>query len=224
MCNLYTIRTGLLAIADMVADLLDMPLLFPPGVTAATSNLVIPSMVYPRRQGLVLRPANPDEPLAGLEPVVMHWNLTPFHHRGSLKDWKFSTSNCRSETMESAPSFRDAYKRRRCIIPASGIMEWTGPKGSKTAHAISRADGTLMFLAGLWERCRVEGDEVATYTMVMMATAPGEDIHPFHDRQPVMLDRDRARIWLDLSANGREAIAAPPPGTLVADPPEPVAA
>jgi len=204
--------------------MLDAPLLFPPGVTAETSNMEIPELVYPRRRGLVLRPPNALEPLAGMEPVVMHWNLTPFFHKGSLKDWKASTNNCRSETMDTSPAFREAYKRRRCLIPASSIVEWSGPTGRKTKHFISRADGDLMILAGLWDRCLIEGDEIKTYTMVMMDTSPGQDMHPFHKRQPIMLDAGRAKIWLDLTANGRDAIAAPPPGTLVADPPEPVAA
>lgn len=224
MCNLYKIVAGFQAIAALLGEMLKYPLLFPQGVTAETTNMQIPSLIYPRRQGLVLRPADPAEPQIGLEPVIMHWNLTPFFHKGSLKEWKASTNNCRSETMDTSPAFRDAYRRRRCIIPASNIVEWSGPKGTKTEHAISRADGKLMWLAGLWDRCRIEGEEVESYTMVMQEALPGHDMHRFHNRQPSILDAETARIWLDLSADGRHAIRPPAPGTLVADPPEPLAA
>ena len=224
MCNAYNLKATQAAIAEAVERSLGLALVFPPGVTAATSNLPVPQAVFPRRDGLILRPVHPDRPRDGLEPLVAHWNLTPFFHRGPLKAWKASSNNCRWETMDVSPAFRDAFRRRRCLIPATSITEWTGPKGSKTAHAIGRADGQPMFLAGLWDRCRIEEAEVESYTMVMMDTAPGQDMHPFHSRQPVFLDAARAGIWLDLTATARDAIAAPPPGPLLADPPTPAAA
>lgn len=74
-------------------------LVLPPGVTPETSNLAVPRSVYPRRDGLILRPVDAAAPGAGLEPTVAHWNLTPFFHKGPLKAWKASTNNARSETM-----------------------------------------------------------------------------------------------------------------------------
>ena len=53
-------------------------------------------------------------------------------NKGGLKAWKASTNNARSETMATSPAFREAYRRRRCIIPVTSFTEWTGPKGSKT--------------------------------------------------------------------------------------------
>jgi putative SOS response-associated peptidase YedK len=223
MCNAYNLKTNLTMIAEAAERGLGLPLVFPDGVTAQTSNLPIPQSVYPRRDGLILRPHDPAEPGKGLEAAVAYWNLTPFFHKGGLKAWKASTNNARSETMATSPAFRDAYKRRRCIIPVTSFTEWTGPKGSKTAHAISRADGGLVFLAGLWERCPTEDGLAESYTMPMIDAVEGDDVAPFHNRQPVMLDAGSAALWLDLGADPRPMLRAPPAGTLVADPPNPVA-
>jgi putative SOS response-associated peptidase YedK len=223
MCNAYNLKTRLAAIGEAAARDLGLAIVFPPGVTAETSNLAVPEAVYPRRDGLILRPADPADYRQGLEPALAHWGLVPFFHRGPLKAWKASTNNARSETMATSPAFREAYKRRRCIIPATSFTEWTGPKGSKTAHAISRADGGLLFLAGLWDRCATDLGPAESYTMPMIEAVAGDDVAPFHNRQPVVLDARRAALWLDLAADPVPIMRAMPPGTLIADPPDPVA-
>ena len=226
MCNAYNLKVRMAAIGEAVERQLGLPMLFPPGVTAETSNTPVPQAVYPRRDGLILRAADANAPLNGLEAAVAHWNLTPFFHKGPLKAWKASTNNCRSETMATSPAFRDAFKRRRCLIPATSFTEWTGPTGKKTAHAISRADGGLLFLAGLWERCLIEGEETQSYTMVMQAADKdaGHFMSRFHTRQPIVLGAETAVLWLDVGADAAAVLNAPPEGALVADPPEPVAA
>lgn len=214
MCNAYTLRADLNAIARATRDQLGLPLV-------NLTNAAVPERVFPRRDGLILRPRDAARPASGLEPVVAHWNLTPAFHRGPLKAWKASTNNARSETMATSPAFRAAVKARRCLIPATSFTEWTGPTGGKTAHAISRADGGLLFLAGLWERAHPPDGPADTYTMVMIDADGDDDVAPFHNRQPVVLDADRAATWLDLTADDAPVLTAPPPGTLVADPPEP---
>ncbi len=180
------------------------------------TNEPIPEVVFPRRGGLALRPAD-----GGLEPFVAHWNLTPFFHRGDFKAWKASTNNCRSETMATSPAFREAVKKRRAIIPMTSYVEWTGPKGSKTEHDIS-SPGGMLFAAGLWENA----DAGPSYTMVMMDAA-GEASR-FHDRMPILLDAETARTWLDTSAPWEmvkdEMLAASVRVPLSANPPEPVMA
>lgn len=223
MCNAYTLKTNLADLAAAVERQLGFALVLAPGVTPLTSNLAIPQSLYPRRDGLILRPVDPAAPSAGLEPVVAHWNLTPFFHKGPLKAWKASTNNARSETMATSPAFRDAYKRRRCVVPASHFTEWTGPTGSKTAHAISRADGGLLFFAGLWDRRLIDDAAVESYTLPMIPAVDSDDVAPFHNRQPVVLDAERAGRWLDLDADQAEVLRAPPRETLVADPRSPAA-
>lgn len=223
MCNAYNVRTRMAAIGEAARAQRIYDLRFPQGITAETSNMAIPEAVFPRQDGLILRPVNRDDPSEGLEPTLAHWNLTPFFHKGPLKAWKASCNNARAEDMASKPSFRDAYKRRRCIIPATTYSEWTGPKGKMTKHYIGRADGGLLFFAGLWDTCRPEGEPVDSYTMVMIDALPGDDAARFHNRQPVLLDADSASIWLDLTADPAPILVGPPTGTYAADPPEPAA-
>jgi putative SOS response-associated peptidase YedK len=223
MCNAYNLKTRMAAIGEAAARDLGLALVFAPGVTSETSNLAVPEAVYPRRDGLILRPTVPADYLQGLEPIVAHWGLVPFFHKGLLKTWKASTNNARSETMATSPAFRDAYKRRRCIIPATSFTEWSGPRGSKTAHAITRADGGLLFLAGLWDRCTTDLGPAESYTMPMIEAVEGDDLAPFHNRQPIVLDAGRAALWLDLAADPTPILSAMPPGTLKAYPPNPAA-
>lgn len=226
MCNLYTLDDRTIAHwAEAFETYFGEPLLLSAGASTLSNQPWAPTM-YPKYQGLFIRPVDAADPHggAGYAPAVGRWGVVPFFHKGPAKAWKFPTNNCRSEDMHAKPSFRDALKSRRCLVPANAICEWTGPTGRKTRHTISRADGAPLFIAGLWADHTHEGEHTQSYTMVMMETAPGDDMHPFHNRQPVILDRPAARAWLDPKADYRDVLRAPPPGTLRADPPEPAAA
>ncbi|WP_309090785.1 SOS response-associated peptidase family protein [Phenylobacterium sp.] len=218
MCNLYTLDPALTDLAAAFERFLGLELKLSAGPDTL-SNQPWAKVVYPKYQGLFARPLDPGDPAQGLEPVVGRWGIVPFFHKGPAKAWKFPTNNCRSEDMAAKPSFRDCVKQRRCIIPASAICEWTGPQGSKTKHLITRADGAPHFLAGLWASHTWEGEETVSYTMVMQATAEGDDMHAFHNRQPVFLDREGAMTWLTCGADYAGLLKGPPGGTLVADPP-----
>jgi putative SOS response-associated peptidase YedK len=82
----------------------------------------------------------------------------------------------------------------------------------------------MLFFAGLWENYVGADAPAVTYTMVMIQAEPGDDVAPFHFRQPIVLDAAMAHIWLDLTADTDRVLQAPPPGTLIADPPQPAAA
>ena len=223
MCNLYTIKSTLADLVTAFDAELGLTLELAAGPDTL-SNRPWATTVYPKYDGLFVRPVEARNPAGGLEPVVGRWGVVPFFHKGPVKAWKFPTNNARSEEMHTKPSFRDCVKTRRCLIPATHICEWSGPKGSKTRHAIGRADGQPLFLAGLWASHAWEGERTESYTMVMMDTAPGDDLHPFHNRQPVVLDRDTARTWLDCRADYAPILRAGTPGALRADPPQPVPA
>jgi len=218
MCNAYNLKTRLFGIGEATRTQLGRDLALPDGVTAETSNLPIPEALYPKKDGLFLRPVE-----VGLEPVIGRWGLVPFNHRGSLKAVKFPCNNARSETMATKWPFKEATARRRCVIPMTAFTEWTGPVGSKTRHNITAADGGMLFAAGLWEDSNPEEGPLISYTMVMTGTVPGDDMQPFHDRQPVLLDANRAATWLDLGVDYAPILNALPPGSLTFDPPEPVA-
>lgn len=106
--------------------------------------------------------------------------------------------NARAEGIESKPSFRAAFRARRCIVPASGFYEWqkrgTGPK---TPHLIRRRDGEPMGFAGLWEtwQDRETGEEITSCTIV--TCAPNELMAELHNRMPVILDPADYDAWLD---------------------------
>jgi putative SOS response-associated peptidase YedK len=124
--------------------------------------------------------------------------------------------------LDAGLSFRDALKSKRCIVPVSGFCEYTGPKGGMTKHTITRAGGGPLFLAGLWASHTWEDERTESYTMLMMEAEPGDDMRPFHTRQPIVLDRNSARTWLDLAAPYQPILKPGQPGSLAIDPPEPV--
>jgi len=92
--------------------------------------------------------------------------------------------------------YREPFKTRRCIVPATGYIEFTGPKGDKTAHLFTRNDGQPIALAGLWDRwtSKDKSERKETYTIV--TTAPSEFAAQFHDRMPCVLELRDVDQWL----------------------------
>jgi len=129
------------------------------------------------------------------ELVAMRWGLVPMWWQKALKSVP-ATFNARAEGIETRPMFRDAYKRRRCIIPASGFYEWTGSKNDKTPHLFSAADGSpILALAGLWDRWRnPEGEDVLSCTIIVSGASAW--MAPYHDRMPVLLREADFKTWL----------------------------
>jgi putative SOS response-associated peptidase YedK len=94
------------------------------------------------------------------------------------------------------PSFRQAFRSRRCIIPASGFYEWHHTGNKKTPHYIRLRDGNVMSLAGLWEKWKApHGEDLETCTI--LTTAANGLVRKFHDRMPVILHSEEFGIWLD---------------------------
>ena len=94
--------------------------------------------------------------------------------------------------------FRDAFKKRRCIIPASGFYEWTGEKGHKTPHLFTAGDGSpVLAFAGLWDHWHdpESADEVLSATIIVSSASTW--MAPFHDRMPVLLGATDFDGWLD---------------------------
>jgi putative SOS response-associated peptidase YedK len=97
--------------------------------------------------------------------VRTRWWLVPFWHKGALKDFQLTTFNARSETVASAATFREAFKRRRCLVPASCWYEWTGPKGSKAKWRFTPRGEPWLCFAGIWDRCvTADAGEVESFT------------------------------------------------------------
>ncbi|MCJ8142985.1 SOS response-associated peptidase [Ancylobacter sp. A5.8] len=114
------------------------------------------------------------------------WWLVPGWWSKTLREVP-ATFNARAEGIEAKPMFRDAWKRRRCIIPASGFFEWSGPKAARLPWYISAADGGLLGMAGLHDTWtdRETGDEVQSCTIITCAA--NAFMSEIHDRMPVFL-------------------------------------
>lgn len=126
------------------------------------------------------------------------WGLIP----GWAKDEKIGiqTINARAETADVRPAFRNAFRHRRCLVPADGFYEWKQitPK-KKQPYFIHRKDAAPIAFAGLWERWRrpddPEREEIETYT-ILTVTA-NDLLRPLHDRMPAIIGPEDFEAWLD---------------------------
>jgi putative SOS response-associated peptidase YedK len=136
----------------------------------------------------------------GVELAMLRWWLLPYWYRGTLKEFKSPTFNARAETVRTLRSFKDAFAKRRCLVPVDAWTEWTGPPKQKTKWSIRpRGDEPICF-AGLWDRAKTsDAGEVESYTLVTQATNP--PLLAYHPRSPVVLRRAEWETWLDLDAN-----------------------
>lgn len=130
------------------------------------------------------------------ELVPMRWGLVPYWWKKPLKQVP-ATFNARAETVASTPMFRDAFKRHRCIVPASGYYEWLKRPDGKQPYFISAADGGVLSFAGLWDRWKnPETDElVASCTIIV--TDANALTRGIHNRMLVVLDDANVRPWLN---------------------------
>ncbi len=126
----------------------------------------------------------------------LRWGLIPFW----AKDAKIGARliNARAETVDSKPSFRSAFKSRRCLIPANGWFEWVREGGGKSPRFLSMADGSTASFAALWERWGGDGDAIESFTIITTEAAP--DLAHVHARQPAIVDPSRFDDWLDPDA------------------------
>lgn len=126
----------------------------------------------------------------------LRWGLVPFWSK-SLADGS-KMINARSETVDTKPAFRAAFKSRRCIVPASGFYEWEAIEGSKIKQPwhITPTAAPLLAFAGLWESWNSSGGETIE-TCTILTTSANQFMAEIHDRMPVILDEDDFGIWLD---------------------------
>jgi putative SOS response-associated peptidase YedK len=131
--------------------------------------------------------------------VPMRWGLVPAWWKKALKDLP-ATFNARAETVADKPMFRDAFRRRRCIIPASGYYEWRtareGRQPGKQPYYISAASGGVLSFAGLWDRWAnpQTGEPLTSCTIIV--TEANAFTRAIHDRMPVLLEPAGFAAWL----------------------------
>lgn len=139
----------------------------------------------------------------GREFVHLKWGLIPSWAKDASMGARLI--NARSETVTEKPSFREAFKRRRAIIPADGIYEWQRAEDKKQPYFIRMRDGSPFGFAGLWDRWRNEEDEIIESCSIL-TTAANEIFRPVHERMPVVLNPESYGEWLDTDERGVEAL------------------
>ena len=214
MCNRYRNRLGWTDYSEDFSQL-KIPLKFD---RDRIPNLEPRDDIRPTNRAPVFRPVDPANPAAGVELAQMRWGLVPFFSKEISR--KFLCTNARSETVATTASYREPFRRRRCLVPADGYYEWTGEKGAKTKWLFTRTDGQWMAFPGLWDTWNSPDGPLESFTM--LTCAPGPDCANYHDRQPVVLEREHWATWLDLEADIAPLLKGSPEGGIQVElaPPE----
>ncbi|HEV7998903.1 MAG TPA: SOS response-associated peptidase [Planctomycetaceae bacterium] len=176
MCGRFTLRTP-------AADLIEI------FEVARSFDLTPRYNIAPTQQVAAVR-----EVQGARELVPLRWGLLPA--------WSDAAGgppmiNARSETAADRPAFRNAFRSRRCLIPADGFYEWRKTGGdAKQPYLITLRDELPFAFAGLWERCRGP-DEKVVESCTILTTDANDRLRELHDRMPVILPPDHYGPWLD---------------------------
>lgn len=128
------------------------------------------------------------------ELSLLKWGLVPFWSKDPTIGNRLI--NARSETAREKPAFRDAFKKRRLLIPASGFYEWKNEEHGKQPYFITAKNRELLSLAGLWERWD-QGPEQPLETFTILTTEPNPLVAELHNRMPVIIPPQSFAAWLD---------------------------
>jgi putative SOS response-associated peptidase YedK len=145
--------------------------------------------VAPAQNVLAVREAS-----GGREATFLKWGLVPRWAKDSAIGNKLI--NARAETVAEKPSFRDAFARRRCLVPLDGFFEWSRRGDRKRPFYFHMRDGEPFAVAGLWEAWKGE-DEEPLETCTLLTTEANELLAGYHDRMPVILRPESYDLWLD---------------------------
>ena len=170
------------------------------------------------------RPASELAEIFGAEPLVDdpggHYNVAPTddalvvvqrdarrgltaYRWGLIPHWATEAKvgsrmiNARAETITASPAFRDAFVRKRCLVPVDSFYEWKREGAVRQPYRIVRRDGRPLALAGLWAGWKDPVSAVVRRTFTIVTTTPNEAIVGLHDRMPVILAEDAWARWLD---------------------------
>ncbi len=166
----------------------------------------------------VIRQAPIGPPPGVREFTLMRWGFIPAW-MGREKGRPLAMA--RAETVDQKASFKSAFKRRRCLMPADGFYEWRGEAGARQPYYVRPADGRLIAFAAIWETAMADNGSEAD-TVAFLTVEAGPDLLHIHHREPVVIDRENYAQWLE--ADERDAhqlkplLRARPKGFWRADP------
>lgn len=160
---------------------------------------------------VVVRPSGGEDAPAQRQLRTLRWGLVPFWAKDPSIGSKMI--NARMETVAEKPAYRQAFAKRRCLLPADGYYEWYATdeltkagKPRKQPFFIRPADGSVMAMAGLYEiwrdPTRADDDpERFRWTCTVLTTTAEDDLGRIHDRMPLLVERERRTAWLDPERN-----------------------
>jgi putative SOS response-associated peptidase YedK len=166
--------------------------------------------------GAVLRPRynvapGQDVPVAVAGPagrralVLRRWGLVPRFARDPAAGAR--SANARVETAAEHPAFREAFRARRCLVPADGFYEWRRRRGGAEPHHVTLPDGALFAMAGLWERFEPPDGPALETCAVLTGPARGR-VRELHARAPILVAPADFGAWLDPAARDPERLRA----------------
>jgi len=144
------------------------------------------------------------------ELASLRWGLIPFWAKDASLGAKLI--NARAEGLAEKPSFRAAFRARRCLVPADGFYEWQASEQGKRPYRIGLTGGAaealpLFAFAGLWERWEKAPDGVPVESCTIVTTEANALLRPIHGRMPVILAPETYGTWLDPKTPAKEALA-----------------
>ncbi|WP_216828605.1 SOS response-associated peptidase [Alkalihalobacterium elongatum] len=123
----------------------------------------------------------------------LRWGLIPSWAKDPKIGYKLI--NARAETLAEKPSFKQAYKKRRCLVIADSFYEWKKVKNKKVPVRIKLKQEGVFAMAGLWERWKSTDDNII-YSCTIITTSPNLFMKDIHDRMPVILTKETEKVWL----------------------------
>jgi putative SOS response-associated peptidase YedK len=159
---------------------------------------------------------------SGRELALLRWGLIPSWSKDPAIGNRLI--NARAETAREKPSFRNAFRRHRCLIPANGFYEWQRRERGKQPYFVRMRDERVFAFAGLWDRWE-SPDEGVIETCAILTISANAVLAPIHDRMPMILPRTEYARWLDpalLDTDSLAPLLAPsPPEDMLAFPVSP---
>lgn len=156
--------------------------------------------IAPTQRVAVARPT-----ATGREIVGLQWGLVPAWAKA--RDLSAGLINARSETVSEKPSFRHAFRSRRCLVPADGFYEWKAEGNVKQPYRMTLGNGGGFAFAAIWERWDRDAVGAPLETFAIVTTTANALLQPIHHRMPVILDDADHDTWLDTSLPTADILA-----------------